>query len=50
MAKEKRVTVIVPADIHKEAKIEAAKTGKSLSDIMRDLLFGWLKSKEQPQK
>lgn len=49
MSKEKRITVSVDDDLHKQAKIEAAKQGKTISEIIRDLLSTWLKREAEQQ-
>jgi hypothetical protein len=38
MAGKKRIVVEVPADIHRQAKVVAAQTGRNVSDIIRALL------------
>jgi plasmid stability protein len=49
MAK-KRITVDVPDEMHKSVKSEAAKEGRSLADIIRELLAAWLGKKEEDTK
>ena len=39
---DRRITVIVPRDVHRSLKLEAAKQETTVSDIVRNLLDGWL--------
>jgi hypothetical protein len=39
---EKRITVIIPGDVHRAVKVKAAETGANVSDIVRALLAKWL--------
>ena len=39
---DRRITVIVPRDVHRSLKLEAAKQETTVSDIGRNLLDGWL--------
>ncbi len=48
--KVKRVTVDVSPDTHRQAKVKAAAEGITVSDKVRELLFGWLKEKDDQQK
>jgi hypothetical protein len=36
----KRLTVDVPADLHKRIKMDCAATGRQISDVVRELLDG----------
>ena len=40
---EKRITVRVPASLHRRVKAKAALQGKSVSDVLRDFLLEWVK-------
>lgn len=42
MQDEKRITVKVPGDLHKLARIKATQEGVSLSDLVRAWLQLWL--------
>ncbi len=42
MDKDKQLIVRVPKDLHTQAKVEAAKAGKSLTQIVEELLRHWL--------
>ena len=47
------MTVMVPEDLHKAAKIKAAKTGVSIAEICRRALTEWVKddeAEEQPPR
>jgi predicted DNA binding CopG/RHH family protein len=48
MADEKRVAARLPAKLHKAAKIKAAKTGRPVSEVIREALEKWVK--DNPQK
>ncbi len=50
MAKEKQLNVRIPPDLHRQAKIEATKEGKSLAAIIVDLLIRWLTGKQEADK
>jgi len=42
MQNEKRVTVKVPGDLHKLARVKAAQEGVALSDLVREWLQAWI--------
>ncbi len=44
---DSQINVRIPEELHREVKIEAARKGKSLSEIITDLLTNWLKENEQ---
>jgi plasmid stability protein len=48
MDEPKRITINVPQDLHRQARIEAARSGRSLSDILREMIDAWLQ--EQARK
>lgn len=37
----KRVTVEVEPELHRQAKIKAASEGRTIADVVRELLAGW---------
>lgn len=39
---ERRITVIVPKEIHQSLKLEAVKQETTVSDIVRELIDSWL--------
>jgi hypothetical protein len=39
---DRRITVIVPKDIHRSLNLEAVKQETTVSDIVRGLIEGWL--------
>lgn len=39
---DRRITIIVPKDVHLSLKLEAVKQETTVSDIVRDLIDGWL--------
>lgn len=47
MAK-KKVVAQVPEKLHKAAKIKAAKTGRPISEVLREALEEWIK--DNPEK
>jgi predicted HicB family RNase H-like nuclease len=51
MARQKtlddRLEIRLPHDLARAAQLEACKTGKSLSEIARELLAAWLAGKHQ---
>lgn len=47
MADDKRITVIVPKEMHLALKLEAAKRETSVSHILRALISEWLKAKAE---
>ncbi|MFZ5918162.1 MAG: plasmid partition protein ParG [Chloroflexota bacterium] len=46
MSDDKRITVIVPKEMHLALKLEAAKRETTVSDILRSLIEDWLASRE----
>ena len=40
---EKSVVARVPVDMHTEARVKAVREGRSLADVVRNLLERWLK-------
>ena len=49
--KVKQLSVRVPPAIHRQAKIQAAKTGRNLQEILEELIKDWLAKEakaEQP--
>lgn len=50
MAKEKeqRLTVVVSDELHRKAKIKAAKTGKPMAEVMREALKKWAENEDDP--
>lgn len=52
MSKEKKqaLNVRIPKDLHQEARIEAIREGKSLTQVIIDLLSGWLNKAPEQQK
>lgn len=45
MSDDKYLQVRVPEEIHRQAKIESAKTGKPLQEILEQLVKLWLEGK-----
>ncbi len=43
----KRITVDVPEALHRRAKMEAVRDGKTLSEVMRALLIEWVEQREK---
>jgi hypothetical protein len=39
---DRRITIIVPKDVHLSLKLEAVKQETTVSDIVRELIDGWL--------
>ena len=46
---QKRVTVKVDPALHRAARVKAAQEGKTISEIMRDLLQAWLAKEGEPK-
>ena len=40
--KVKQLSVRVPPEIHRQAKVEAARTGKPLQEVLKNLVQRWL--------
>ena len=40
--KVKQLSVRVPPEIHKQAKVEAARTGQPLQEVLEGLIKAWL--------
>jgi Arc/MetJ-type ribon-helix-helix transcriptional regulator len=47
---EMRLNVRVPVTLLEQVKIECVKAHISVSDLVRDLLMAWLKSRQEQQK
>jgi len=47
---ERRITIRVPDDLHRKARIKAAVTGRSVSDVLRDALQKWVEEDDQQQE
>lgn len=43
MADTKKVVAQVPVELHRAAKVKAAKTGKPVSEVIREALEKWIK-------
>jgi len=50
MEKVKRITVDVSKAFHHKVKVKAAKEGKTISEVVRELLKRWLEEEPKPQK
>ena len=48
--KQKQVTFRVPAELHRQAKTEAAKTGKPLQDVLSQLIAEWLDKQREAER
>jgi len=42
MEKERRITIKATEKLHKAVRVKAAKIGRPVSEIVRDLLTGWV--------
>ena len=49
MADKKTVVAQVPIELHKAAKVKSAKTGKPVSEVVREALEKWVKD-HPPEK
>lgn len=47
MDKFKRLTVNVTPEFHHQVKVKATQEGKTISDVVRELLQRWLKEEER---
>lgn len=45
MSDQQKLTVEVPRELHRAAKVKAAQEGRSLADVIRELLTGWAHGK-----
>ena len=43
---ERRITVIVPAELHREVKVKAARNDMSITAIVTALLKAWIKEED----
>lgn len=50
MDKSQMTVKNIPPELLKEAKIKAVKEGRSLSEVVRELLESWTKKTPQPTK
>ena len=48
--KEKRITVIVPEDLHHKARLKSVQTGKSISEVVREALRAWTANETEAEK
>ncbi len=46
---DKQLNLRIPPDLHKQARLEAVKEGRSLTQVIIELLIGWLRKKEQTE-
>ena len=44
--RDKQLLVRIPKDLHRQAKIVSAQTGRSLSEVVEELLREWTKDQE----
>lgn len=42
MLKERSLTIRIDTKLHKSARLKSVESGRPLSEIMRDLLAGWV--------
>mgnify|MGYP000707545840 CR=1 FL=1 len=49
MSENKRITVIVPKEIHRALKMEAVKHDTTVSNIVRELIERWLAEQENDE-
>ena len=47
MIRDKQLNVRIPRDLHKQAKIVSAQTGRSLSEVIEELLREWTEKQKQ---
>jgi plasmid stability protein len=50
MEKSQMTVKNIPPELLKEAKIKAVKEGRTLSEVVRELLASWAKKNPQPMK
>ena len=51
MNKEEQINVRnVPAELKRRARIQAIQQGRSLSEVVRELLDKWTKEQDQPKQ
>ena len=46
---KKKLMVVVPEDLHRRAKVKAAKTGKPMAEVMREALERWAADEPDPE-
>jgi len=47
MGDDRRITIIVPKEMHLALKLEAARRETTVSHILRSLIEGWLAAQEE---
>ena len=48
--KQKKMTILVPEDLHRAAKIKAATTGTPIAEICRAALREWVKADPEAKR
>ena len=48
--RDKQLNIRIPKDLHRQAKIISAQTGRSLSEVVEELLGEWTREQEQLEK
>jgi predicted HicB family RNase H-like nuclease len=46
----KNITLRLPPDLHKKAKVKAAQEGRSLQDVLEELTQEWLRNNQQENR
>ena len=49
MADQKQVVTRVPDDLHRKVKIKSAKTGKTITEVVREKLEEWVENDSPPR-
>ena len=49
MADRKQVVTRIPDDLHRKVKIKSAKTGKTITKVVREKLEEWVRDDPPPQ-
>lgn len=45
---KKKIVVTVDEELHRKAKIKAAKTGKPMAEVIREALEKWAENEDDP--
>ena len=49
MADKKQVVTRIPDDLHRRVKIKSAKTGKTITEVVKEKLEEWVENDPRPE-
>ena len=49
MADKKQIVTRVPDDLHRKVKIKSAKTGKTITEVVKEKLEQWVENDPPPE-